>query len=202
MSTHSRHLYTIPSDVPFLERLAEGILEQAGGLTPELARMLVLLPTRRACRTLRDTFLKLSDGVPVLLPRLQPLGDVDQDELDLRLAGLYGVEGLTSVPPAIESSKRLFLLMGLIEKWNADLSPDQSLQLAKSLAVLLDQVHTEDLDYTKLVQLVPETLSEHWQLTLKFLTIITEAWPLILEHEQQIDPAERIPRRIRQCCHR
>ncbi len=191
MSQPTRHLYTIPSDVPFLERLAEGILERAGGLTPELARMLVLLPTRRACRTLRDTFLRLSDGVPVLLPRLQPLGDVDQDELDLRLAGLYGVEGLTSVPPAIESSKRLFLLMGLIEKWNGDLSPDQSLQLAKSLAVLLDQVHTEDLDYTKLAQLVPETLSEHWQLTLKFLTIITEAWPLILEHEQQIDPADR-----------
>lgn len=191
MDQQTRHLYTIPSDVPFLERLAEGILERSGGLTPDLARMLVLLPTRRACRTLRDTFLRLSDGVPVLLPRLQPLGDVDQDELDLRLAGLYGVDGLASVPPAIESSKRLFLLMGLIEKWNQDLSPDQSLQLAKSLAVLLDQVHTEDLDYTKLAQLVPESLSEHWQLTLKFLTIITEAWPLILEQEQQIDPADR-----------
>lgn len=191
MDQQTRHLYTIPADVPFLERLAEGILERSGGLTPDLARMLVLLPTRRACRTLRDTFLRLSDGVPVLLPRLQPLGDVDQDELDLRLAGLYGVDGLASVPPAIESSKRLFLLMGLIEKWNDDLSPDQSLQLAKSLAVLLDQVHTEDLDYTKLAQLVPESLSEHWQLTLKFLTIITEAWPLILEQEQQIDPADR-----------
>ncbi len=191
MDQHTRHLYTIPADVPFLERLAEGILERSGGLTPELARMLVLLPTRRACRSLRDTFLRLSDGVPVLLPRLQPLGDVDQDELDLRLAGLYGVEGLVSVPPAIESPKRLFLLMGLIEKWNNDLSPDQSLQLAKSLAVLLDQVHTEDLDYTKLAQLVPESLSEHWQLTLKFLTIITEAWPLILAQEQQIDPADR-----------
>lgn len=191
MDRPDRHLYTIPPDVPFLERLAEGILERAGGLTPELARMIVLLPTRRACRSLRDTFLNLSEGTPVLLPRLQPLGDVDQDELDLRLAGIYGVEGLTSVPPAIEPAKRLFLLMGLIEKWNPGLSPDQSLQLAKSLAVLLDQVHTEDLDYTKLAALVPETLSEHWQLTLKFLTIITEAWPQILAHEGQIDPADR-----------
>ena len=43
--------------------------------------MRVLLPTRRAARTLRRSFLQLNGGQPLLLPRLQPLGDVDAEEL-------------------------------------------------------------------------------------------------------------------------
>lgn len=187
----TRSVYTIPPDVPFLRVLAQGLADKAGGYTPELARMLVLVPTRRAARGLREAFLELSGGKPLLLPRMQPLGDVDQDELDLRLAGLHDAGSLPDIPPAISSLRRLILLSRLIRARTPDMSDEQALKLARSLATLIDQVHTEDLDFSRLATLVPNDLSEHWQQTLSFLDIITTAWPEILKDSGQIDPADR-----------
>ena len=39
--------------------------------------------------------------------------------------------------------------------------------------------------------LVPERYSEHWQLTLRFLEVLTQQWPGVLAAERAIDPAER-----------
>jgi ATP-dependent helicase/nuclease subunit B len=36
-----------------------------------------------------------------------------------------------------------------------------------------------------------QELAEHWQLTVKFLEIVTQFWPLILESQGCLDPAER-----------
>lgn len=187
----TRTVFTIPSDVPFLEALAEGIADKAGGLTPELAKYLILLPTRRACRDLRETFLKLSKGKPLLLPRMQPLGDIDQEELDLRLAGLHDTGDIPDIPPAIPSLKRQIWLAKLIQARTPEMGHEQALKLAASLATLIDQVHTEDLDFAKLGSIVPDNLSVHWKQTLEFMTIVTENWPLILEQQGQIDPADR-----------
>ena len=184
-----RQIYTIPSDIPFLESLAQGLLLRT---QYDFARTLVLLPTRRACRSLRDTFLSLNDGKPILLPRMQPLGDVDQDELDLHLAGLYGVKDLPDIAPAMPSLKRLMLLSRLVSTYDPSLSHEQSLKLSSALATLIDQAHTENLDFSRLVDLAPAgDLADHWQLTLKFLEIITEHWPAILEREGELDPADR-----------
>lgn len=185
----TRHLYTIPADRPFLRSLAQGLVTRSD---EDFARTLILLPTRRACRSLRDTFLALNDGKPVLLPRMQPLGDVDQDELDLHLAGLYGVKDLPDIPPAMSALKRLMLLGKLVQKASPALAHEQLLKLSASLATLIDQVHTENLDFSKLPELAPtRELARHWELTLEFLSIVTEAWPNILTLEGEIDAADR-----------
>jgi len=53
---------------------------------------------------MQETFLRLSEGRPLLLPRLQPLGDIDADELLLaggdEAAGLGEAEDF-DLPPAI-----------------------------------------------------------------------------------------------------
>ncbi len=54
--------------------------------------MTILLPTRRAGRALRDAFLRRAGAQPVLLPRLRPLGDVDDDELAFAEADGVGAE--------------------------------------------------------------------------------------------------------------
>src|SRR5229473_3920069 len=97
---HSR-VYTIPADRPFLATLAKGLVALAGGDPLRLPRMTVLLPTRRAARSLREAFLRLTGegsdpGAPLLLPRMRPIGDLDSDELDLAASD----ETLT-IPPAI-----------------------------------------------------------------------------------------------------
>lgn len=70
----------IASGVAFVDTLARGLLKRYP--EPEsLAAVTVLLPTRRACRSLRDAFLRVTEGAPLLLPRLLPIGDLDADEL-------------------------------------------------------------------------------------------------------------------------
>ena len=93
--THRFRLFTIPAGVPFVDALAKGVLDDAGPAPEALAAYTILLPTRRAVRSLREAFLRLSDGRPLLLPRLQTLGDLDEDALTItgweELAGPAGM---------------------------------------------------------------------------------------------------------------
>jgi ATP-dependent helicase/nuclease subunit B len=190
-SLSSPALFSIPSDCPFLRTLAEGILQNCSDQGENLTDTRIFLPTRRSCRALRDTFLEISKGQPLLLPRMQPIGDIDADELEISLAG-YGLQDAwQDIPESISPMERQFLLSRLIASKDPDLSYDQNLSLAASLTRLLDQVHTEDLDFSDLRKLVPDSLSAHWQMTLEFLEIITKNWPRILDERGKIDPADR-----------
>ncbi|HNQ92173.1 MAG TPA: double-strand break repair protein AddB [Alphaproteobacteria bacterium] len=183
-------LYTIPFSQNFLKKLAEGLLEFTSHDQKTLPTLRVLLPTRRAARGLRDAFFELGNGKPILLPRLQPIGDVDADELDLTLTGL-GLD-ISDIPPAIDKLQRQFLLDDLIRKKEKNIPYEQSLSLANDLSMLIDQVHTEGLDFSNLPDLVPkEDWAKHWQDTLHFLEIVTAHWPAILESRGQVDPARR-----------
>ena len=186
-------IFTIPPTLPFADTLAAGLLARAGGASEALARMTVLLPTRRACRALREAFLRQSGGRPLLLPRLSPIGDVDEEELVLT-AGEYDAGGaFAEVPPAISSLRRRLLLAELIRKFEerrgSDVTPDQAAWLAADLARLLDEMQTERRDPAGLAALVPERFAAHWQHTLTFLGIVIEQWPKILATEGALDPA-------------
>ena len=200
-------IYTIAPDRPFVDALAAGLMARwgGGGDPSALAAGLVLLPTRRACRALREAFLRLSEGRPLLLPRMVPLGDLDEDQLVLEALGVSAGAGpgLAAVPPAIPELRRRLLLARLIGAWRqrtgaSDGGPgggavaaDQAARLAAELARLLDQVQTEGLGFEGLADLVPAEYARHWQLTLAFLTILTAEWPAVVAEEGAIDPAAR-----------
>lgn len=180
-------VFNIAPHLPFVDTLATGILDDAGDDPLALASITVLLPTRRACRSLREAFLRLSDGKPLLLPRLIPLNDIDEDEL---LFSSFGAaEAAENLPPPIAPLKRQLLLARLIQA-RGDVRAEQAIRLAEELAKFLDQVQTEQLSLERLADLVPEDYAEHWQITLKFLGILTESWPEILKAEGAADPAE------------
>ena len=182
-------VYTIPAGMPFLDALAEGILARAGASPLALSKVTVLLPTRRACRALRDAFLRRTEGRPTLLPRLRPIGDVDDDEL-----ALAGDEGTLDLPPSILPLRRLLMLARAIlalERQAGERTPPQAVDLAAELAHLLDQVQTERLGFSALEKLAPEEHAEHWRRTIRFLEILTDNWPKILETEGCIDPVDR-----------
>ncbi len=190
-------LYSIASHRPFLDELAASILDgaESQGDPLALSRTTVLLPTRRACRALQESFLRLSDGAALVLPRLVPIGDIDEDEL--LLGGDTAFDGFTddSIPPAMPELRRRLLLADELRTRFADagdqLAVDQAAELAAELARLLDQVQTERLDFSGLEKLVPEDYAEHWQETLSFLKLLTETWPRRLEEEGALDPAAR-----------
>ncbi len=179
----------------FADSLAQGILERAADDPLKLAEGLILLPSRRACRTLREAFLRLSGGDALLLPRMQPIGDVDADEVAMLLAAEDDAADILNIAPAISPLERQLLLAKIIQyaKKSRDeaLSFDQAVALADGLGRFLDEVQTENLSFDGLKALVPEEFAEHWQITLDFLKILTENWPKILQERGVLDVAER-----------
>ena len=192
-SAKQSSIFNISADLPFVDTLAVGVINLTEHDPAHLSTVHILLPTRRACRALRESFLRLSHGKPTLLPRMSPIGDVDEDELLLSSdAGGDDVIGVNplEIPPPISNVRRQLLLARMIMA-KGDTSPDQAVRLAIDLAHLLDQLHTEQVCFSQFKNLVPDAYSEHWQETLKFLEILTQEWPLILESEGTIDPADR-----------
>ncbi|MBL4615601.1 MAG: double-strand break repair protein AddB [Magnetovibrio sp.] len=187
------NVYTISPNTPFVDALARGIIDRVGEQPEKLAQVRVLLPTRRACRSLREAFLRLSDGCAMLLPVMTPLGDVDEDDLALEnVASHETLEDALNLPPAIGGAKRVALLARLVMAKDPDTTPDQAVRLAGELARLVDQVHTEGLDLSRLPGLVPlGELSQHWQKTVDFLEILGTVWPQVLEQQGLMDPAQR-----------
>ncbi len=190
MSAPRPRVYNIPQGIPFVDALAAGLLSRHGHDPLALSRVRVFLPTRRAVRALGTAFLRRGAGRALLLPVMAPLGDADEDELELTLP-----QGL-DLPPAIPDLDRRLLLSHLIRRRPGFEDAAQAIHLAGELARFLDAVAIEGCDFNRLKDLVPGDYAEHWQITLAFLTIITEHWPKILEAEQVIDPGERRNRLI------
>lgn len=187
-------VYTIPPERPFVDALADGIVAALGEEPRALVEAMVLLPTRRACRSLAEAFLRRRGGRPTLLPRLLPLGDVDEDEIAFGEGGAELGEGAgpADLPPVVPSLRRQLLLTRLIlADPTRPATPDQAAALAQELARLIDQVQTERLGFERLAALVPDNYADHWRVTLDFLKIVTELWPAILAEEGALDPAER-----------
>lgn len=180
------NLYTIAPGRPFLDLLAAGILQRHGEAPARLARVTVLLPTRRACRALTEAFLRAGSGKALLLPKIRPLGDVDEDELALYRSETGGDEALPFSP--LDRSLLLARLLGA-----SPLAGDiaMAVRLGRLLGELLDTAATEEVGLDRLSELVSDSeLAKHWELTLKFLAVIREEWPKIKAERGRIDAAE------------
>ena len=171
--------------------------------------MTLFLPTRRACRLARDAFLDRPGVDAALLPRIVPIGDIDEDELAFidTAAGGGAFDALT-IPRPLAGTERRFLLARLIRKWAERLTPaagdsplvathaTAALGLADDLARLMDDMTTREVSWQKLDGFVPGDLDVYWQQTLRFLLIARERWPEILAERGAIEPAERRDRLI------
>lgn len=185
---HQAHVFTIPADKPFALTLAQSLLDAYGDDFVALSQVQILLPNRRSCRTVAEAFLAARQGQPCLLPRLSPIGDINEDAL--ALSDILDSSN-PDIPPAIAPLERQMVLGQLIQQQRPTLPPAQVFALSAQLANLIDDVHTEGLDWHNLEELVPGDLSHHWQITIDFLRILFENWPLILAERGLVDPAER-----------
>lgn len=189
-----KNIFTIPASLSFSDTLAATLIKEYEGKKNELANALILLPTRRACRVIREAFLRQTEGKPLLLPQLKAIGDVDEEELILH----QNADTAFDIPPAMSPLRRKILLTKLISSL-PDFSKtlEQNMALAQALGTLMDQVHTENLNLSDLPHLVDkEAFADHWQITIDFLEILSIHWPEILEVEGCIDAADRRNRLI------
>ena len=193
-------IYNIPASLSAVDVLAENFLAEYSSEPLALADVLFLLPNRRAVKALADAFVRRRGLTPTLLPKMVPIGDVEEDELFL--TGFDFADGLALLAPAIERNERLLLFTKIILHKPAEfgiekLTANQACYLAQELADLIDAAHNENLSFERLTGLVPAEYAVHWQETLKFLEIITRFWPEILQERGLIDPGERRNRLIK-----
>src|ERR1700733_13125342 len=203
-------VFTIPASAPFLPTLIEALTGGKLGFAVTgdplaLAAATIYLPTRRACRLMRDAFLGSRDGNAAILPRIVAIGDIDEDEIAFAeaAAGDIAADAL-ALPPALGGVERRLLLTRLVTKWaqSPELhgasgtplipqTPAAACALADDLARLIDDMTTRGVPWDRLDELVPDKFDAYWQLTLKFLQIAREAWPAVLQEAGFIEPAER-----------
>ena len=210
-------VFTIPASAPFLPTLIAALADgrlvpgfPAAGDPLALASATLYLPTRRACRLARDTFLEVMKGDAAILPRIVPIGDVDEDEIAFAEAVAGDIAAVAlELPDALGGFQRKALLAQLILKWVATpgmradggaslvaQSPAAALALAGDLARLMDDMTTRQVSWDKLNGLVPDALDVYWQKTLEFLKIARKFWPNELAERGLIEPAERRDRLI------
>jgi len=190
-SRPAARVYTIPSGLAFLPALARAVLDEGfpakRRLKPsltELARWTILVPTRRTARELSSVFLDMAGHAAAILPRIRPIGDVDEDEQ--LIAGADETD--PAVPPAISPMVRQFLLARLINDWaEANPStglaralsgfPGQVFSLARSLGQLVDGFETDEIGLGEIEKLMGADFAEHRLAMLDFLAIVSKRLP-------------------------
>ncbi|MFN7039072.1 MAG: double-strand break repair protein AddB [Alphaproteobacteria bacterium] len=182
------NVYNIAARFKFSETLVDNIFEEANGDLFKISQYVILLPSRRACRNLRSAFLKKTSGKPMLLPSMYPLGEVDEEELNIdNLAAGNHFE----INSSISSLEQRILLTKLIKKYSPKKNLAESISLAIELASFLADLQKEQIDLKNLHTVFPEDLAEHWQNIMSFLQIISIEWPKILEERKLLDPIIR-----------
>ena len=181
-------LATLPPNVAFLDNLAAWWLERAGATGQSTGDGLFLVPTRRAARGLAEAFLRQASGRALLLPRIAPLGGLDEAPLTLA--------GALDLPQAVPPMRRLAVLtrtiLALSGKYGAPVSADRAWLLAVDLAALLDEAARAEIDLAEaLPQAAAQEFAVHWNVTLEFLRIITRFWPIWLAEEGLSDHVAR-----------
>ncbi|WP_455480763.1 double-strand break repair protein AddB [Bartonella sp. B12(2025)] len=205
--THKPRVFSISSGTAFLPHFVDALLSGAlidnfapnGDIQTALTDTIIYVPTRRAARALRVAFSERSDKKSTFLPTIRPLGDLDENSF------LFIENHTSALNPPIGESERLLLLARLIRFWRENL-PDHlramfgtedvlipahtadAIWLAQDLAQLMDEIETKAADWSKLKEIAPDMVAEWWQITLNFLTIVTQSWPQILQEKQRSDP--------------
>lgn len=217
MATRTANLFTIPASAPFLPTLIDALLDgalvpgfRAAGDPLAMANATLYLPTRPACRLVRQVFLQRLGQDAAILPRIIAIGGVDEDEIGFAEAANGDIStGTLDLPRPLGGFERNVLLAELILRWANSpevrieggpslvvSSPAGALMLANDLGRLMDDMTTRQVPWDRLDRLVPENMDEYWQKALRFLQIVGRQWPDILAKRGLIEPAERRNRLI------
>ncbi len=187
-------LWTISSGHSFIQALAVGLADafNLADRPDALADALIYLPNRRSQRSLAEALYQAAGQKPILLPDIRALGDLETDE-----APSGAEEALAGLGPALPAAKRLAVLARMVTQFytaqGLPLPPRAALSAAAQLGQILDSAALSgEVDWGKLPELVQERdLAQHWQNSLDFLKIITEAWPEWLAENNAEDPFTR-----------
>ena len=155
-------VFGLPPGVDFPDLLVKGLMARLAGTSAEqMARVQLIVNTRRMARRIRDLF---DQGPPSLLPRINLLTDLGEDWNSREIP--------PPVPPLRRRLELTQLVAGLLEQ-QPDLAPRSALfDLADSLANLMDEMHGEGISPDAIADLDITDQSGHWSRIKAFLSIV------------------------------
>jgi ATP-dependent helicase/nuclease subunit B len=217
------NVFTIEPGAPFLKTFASALVagEVVEGFSRELsplemAAATIYVPTRRTARALAEDLARELGRAATLLPRILPLGALDETETSLIFDGAALDGPLDSdLPIAASEIWRRMQLAELILQWaralrNAivsvgadgkyELDAEETFLVASSaadawhlageVARLIDELIIEDVAWEQLDPLAPD-FDAYWRITTDFLNIAMTEWPYILAEHGFVDRARR-----------
>lgn len=183
-------VYSIAAHRGFADALVAGLIPRYREEGFGLARLTLLLPSRRTVRTVTEAFVRASGG-GLLLPRMAVIGDLDIDEtlgpqLDPIGAG-------ADVPPASDPAFRLLRIAQFLREELGEKSPGDAglLRQARSIVRSMDRLAVEDVDPARLIELDLGALAQHWTDSLYTFARVQARWAFELEARGEVDPPQR-----------
>ncbi|MCP5378837.1 MAG: hypothetical protein H6914_00250 [Novosphingobium sp.] len=187
-------VYSIAAHRGFADALVAGLLPRYRHPDLGLARLTLLLPSRRAARTVSEAFIRLA-GEGLLLPRMAVVGDLDLDETLGPLLDPMGA-GAEIAPAADPTRRWLRLAEHIREELGGDAPHGAALlRLAREQADTMDRLLVEDIGPEELlservVDLLGD-LSGHWQEGLRLFARVQARWLAELQERGELDASAR-----------
>ena len=204
-------VYSIAAHRGFADALVAGLVPRYADAELGLARLTLLLPSRRAVRTVTEAFIRHSGSGPstgsgqgLLMPRMAVIGDLDLDETLGPLLDPLGAGA--EISPAVDLGYRWLRLAELIREERPDLKGGALLRLAQEMGRAMDRLVVEEIGPEELWQervlgLLGD-MAEHWKHGLRLFIAVQDRWLAELGARGEVDPADRFNKLFRHAARR
>lgn len=190
-------VYSIAAHRGFADALVAGLVPRYAEPDLGLARLTLLLPSRRTVRTVTEAFVRHSGrdaATGLLLPRMAVVGDLDLDET---LGPLLDPLGAADIPPAADSTRRWLRLAHYLREVEGDKAGKGAALLRRAWEIgrtmdrlLVEGIAPIDLMSEKVIGLVGD-LAGHWSDNTRTFLMVQQYWIAELAERGQIDAPER-----------
>jgi ATP-dependent helicase/nuclease subunit B len=186
-------VYSIAAHRGFADALVAGLIPRYGHDELGLARLTLLLPSRRTVRTVTEAFVRQA-GAGLLLPRMAVVGDLDLDET---LGALLDPLGAVEIPPAADPTRRWLRLAHYLREVEGDKAGKGAALLRRAFEIgrTMDRLIAEgiapiDLMSERVIGIVGD-LAGHWSDNTRTFLMVQQHWIAELASRGEIDAPER-----------
>ncbi|WP_374413891.1 PD-(D/E)XK nuclease family protein [Novosphingobium colocasiae] len=188
-------VYSIAAHRGFADALAAGLAARFAEPELGLARLTLLLPSRRAVRTVTEAFVRTTCGPRsgLLLPRMVVVGDLDLDET---LGPLLDPLGAADVPPAADPVRRWLRLAHYLREVEGDRAGHGPavLRRAFDLGRTMDRLLVEGIAPVEVFEKALGVIDEvagHWRANTRTFLMVQQLWLAELAARGETDAADR-----------
>lgn len=190
-------VYSIAAHRGFADALVAGLAPRYAEDELGLARLTLLLPSRRTARTVTEAFVRYSGGSDkpgLLLPRMAVVGDLDLDET---LGPLLDPLGAADIPPAADLMRRWLRLAHYLREVEGEAAGKGAALLRRAWEVgrtmdrlLVEGIAPLDLMSERVIGIVGD-LAGHWTDNTRAFLAVQQYWIAELAERGQVDAPER-----------